>query len=84
MSNVGLAGAGLVSSAESLQQRREKSGGAGGQLGEVRQREVWDLYDEVPELRTACRITARTMRQCRLVLARVNDKVQQVSLLDCS
>lgn len=70
----------LTAAAEKLMDRLNKSGTGGGQIGEPWQRDMWDLYDLVPELRTACRITARTMGQCRLVLARVNEKGEPAPL----
>ena len=65
----------LVAAAQSLDQRQHNTG-----LEEGWQRQVWDLYDAVPELRTAARITAQSMSQCRLILARVSDDGEPVPL----
>src|SRR4051794_12391178 len=46
---------------------------AGTQIGEGWQRLALDMYDAVPELRAAARITGQAMSQCRLVIARVTD-----------
>lgn len=70
----------IVAAAEKLTDRLNKSGSGGGQIGEPWQRDMWELYDKVPELRTASRITGRTMGQCRLVLARVNEKGEPAPL----
>lgn len=62
----------LTAAAETLSSRIERVGGQGARdVGEPWQREAWDLFDRVPELRTAARITGGAMSQCRLVIARV-------------
>lgn len=72
--------AAIVAAAEQLAERLDKSGTAGGTIGEGWQREFWDLYDRVPEIRTSCRITGRAAGQCRLVLARFNNLGEPVPL----
>lgn len=61
----------MVASAERLADRLATS--AGSQIGEAWQRLALDMYDAVPELRAAARITGQAMSQCRLVVARVTD-----------
>ena len=62
----------MVASAERLADRLASKAG-GGQVGEGWQKLAWEMYDAVPELRTAARITGQAMSQCRLVIARVTD-----------
>lgn len=61
----------LVASAERLADRLASKSGS--QVGEGWQRLALDMYDAVPELRAAARITGQAMSQCRLVIARVTD-----------
>lgn len=62
----------ITAAAENLAKRLNETSATGKQIGEPWQREVWDLYDKIPELRTACRVTGQAMSQCRLVIARVD------------
>lgn len=59
----------LTAAAEKLADRLAMSTTT--RVGEGWHHEAWDMYDVVPEVRTACRITGQAMSQCRLVLARV-------------
>lgn len=61
----------MVAAAERLADRLASK--AGTQIGEGWQRVALDMYDAVPELRAAARITGQAMSQCRLVVARVTD-----------
>lgn len=65
-------GGSLVASAERLADRMAQNAG-GMSIGEGWQRLALDMYDAVPELRAAARITGQAMSQCRLVIARVTD-----------
>lgn len=62
----------LTASAERLADRLAASAG-GASIGEGWQRVALDMYDAVPELRAAARITGQAMSQCRLVVARMTD-----------
>lgn len=70
----------LTAAAEKLADRLAIS--ATTRVGEGWQGEAWDMYDDVPEVRTACRITGQAMSQCRLVLARVNSNGEPSPLDD--
>jgi hypothetical protein len=72
----------LTAAAENLQARLDRLGGQAPDVGEAWQRDVWDLYDKVPELRTAARLTGEAMSQCRLVLARVSPNGEPIPLKD--
>lgn len=61
----------ITASAEKLADRLASK--AGSQVGENWQHLALDMYDAVPELRAAARITGQSMSQCRLVMARVTD-----------
>lgn len=61
----------LVATAERLADRLASK--SGNQVGEEWQRLALDMYDAIPELRAAARITGQAMSQCRLVIARVTD-----------
>lgn len=64
-------GRSLLAASEKLADRLASKSGT--QIGEGWQRFALDMYDAVPELRTAARITGQAMSQCRLVIARVTD-----------
>lgn len=64
-------GRSLVAASEKLADRLASKSGT--QIGEGWQRLALDMYDAVPELRAAARITGQAMSQCRLVIARVTD-----------
>lgn len=72
----------LTAAAENLQTRLDRLGGQAPDIGEAWQRDVWDLYDKVPELRTAARLTGGAMSQCRLTIARVQPNGEPVPLPD--
>lgn len=61
----------MVASAERLADRLASKSGT--TVGEGWQALALDMYDAVPELRAAARITGQAMSQCRLVIARVTD-----------
>lgn len=65
------AGRTLTAAAERLADRLASK--ASSAIGEGWQRLALDMYDAVPELRAAARITGQAMGQCRLVIARVTD-----------
>jgi len=62
----------MTAAAERLADRLASKAG-NSQIGEAWQRLALEMYDAVPELRAAARITGQTMSQCRLVIARVTD-----------
>lgn len=61
----------LVAASERLADRLSTK--AGMTIGESWQGLALEMYDAVPELRAAARITGQAMSQCRLVVARVTD-----------
>lgn len=68
----------ITAAAESLQTRLDRLDGQAPDVGEAWQRDAWDMFDRVPELRTAARITGGAMSQCRLILARVTGSGEPV------
>lgn len=70
----------LTAAAESLQNRLDRLQGQAPDVGEAWQRDAWEMYDKVPELRTAARITGGAMSQCRLVVARVSQSGEPTPL----
>lgn len=61
----------MTAAAERLADRLATKSGS--TVGEHWQALALDMYDAVPELRAAARITGQAMSQCRLVIARVTD-----------
>lgn len=66
----------LLASSEPLSEYLTKNNS----IGEPWQRDAWDAYDMVPELRTIARITAQAMAQCRFVIARVSNEGEPAPL----
>lgn len=71
-------GESLTAAAESLAARLALS--TGSRVGEAWQREAWDFYDKVPELRAAARITGQTCSQVRLNISRVSENGEPIPL----
>lgn len=68
--------AAMVAAAQPLGQKIAESHGTDDPLSNVATSmsdvEIWELFDEIPEVRSAARITGQAMSQCRLVVARVD------------